>query len=63
MSRVLVRRRPDDPRVVEYQFRAIGEVAHFCSICGPKFRSMELTQQVRDYAAEPAMTSSEDSQL
>jgi len=26
------------------------EVAHFCSMCGPKFCSMELTQQVRDYA-------------
>jgi phosphomethylpyrimidine synthase len=25
-------------------------VAHFCSMCGPKFCSMELTQQVRDYA-------------
>ena len=25
--------------------------AHFCSMCGPKFCSMELTQQVRDYAA------------
>ena len=25
--------------------------AHFCSMCGPKFCSMELTQQVRDLAA------------
>ncbi|HWK38074.1 MAG TPA: phosphomethylpyrimidine synthase, partial [Hyphomicrobium sp.] len=25
--------------------------AHFCSMCGPKFCSMEITQQVRDYAA------------
>jgi phosphomethylpyrimidine synthase len=24
--------------------------AHFCSMCGPKFCSMEITQQVRDYA-------------
>jgi phosphomethylpyrimidine synthase len=28
-----------------------AKVAHFCSMCGPKFCSMELTQQVRDYAA------------
>ena len=34
-----------------------AKVAHFCSMCGPKFCSMELTQQVRDYAAEHGMTS------
>jgi phosphomethylpyrimidine synthase len=28
------------------------KVAHFCSMCGPKFCSMEITQQIRDYAAE-----------
>ncbi len=28
-----------------------AKVAHFCSMCGPKFCSMELTQQVREYAA------------
>jgi len=27
------------------------KVAHFCSMCGPKFCSMEITKQVRDYAA------------
>jgi len=27
------------------------KVAHFCSMCGPKFCSMEITQQIRDYAA------------
>ena len=27
-----------------------AKLAHFCSMCGPKFCSMELTQQVRDYA-------------
>ena len=26
--------------------------AHFCSMCGPKFCSMEITQQIRDFAAE-----------
>jgi phosphomethylpyrimidine synthase len=29
-----------------------AKVAHFCSMCGPKFCSMEITQQVRDYAAK-----------
>jgi phosphomethylpyrimidine synthase len=28
-----------------------AKVAHFCSMCGPKFCSMEITQQVRDLAA------------
>ncbi len=28
------------------------KTAHFCSMCGPKFCSMEITQQVRDYAAK-----------
>jgi phosphomethylpyrimidine synthase len=27
------------------------KVAHFCSMCGPKFCSMQITQDVRDYAA------------
>ncbi len=27
------------------------KVAHFCSMCGPKFCSMAITQEVRDYAA------------
>jgi len=29
-----------------------AKVAHFCSMCGPKFCSMEITQQIRDYAKE-----------
>jgi len=28
------------------------KTAHFCSMCGPKFCSMKITQDVRDYAAE-----------
>jgi phosphomethylpyrimidine synthase len=28
-----------------------SKVAHFCSMCGPKFCSMKITQDVRDYAA------------
>jgi phosphomethylpyrimidine synthase len=27
-----------------------AKVAHFCSMCGPKFCSMELTQQLREEA-------------
>ncbi len=29
-----------------------AKTAHFCSMCGPKFCSMEITQQVRDYARQ-----------
>ena len=28
-----------------------AKVAHFCSMCGPKFCSMQITQEVREYAA------------
>jgi phosphomethylpyrimidine synthase len=28
------------------------KLAHFCSMCGPKFCSMEITREVRDYAAK-----------
>src|SRR5207244_8233957 len=27
-----------------------AKVAHFCSMCGPKFCSMKITQDVREYA-------------
>jgi phosphomethylpyrimidine synthase len=27
-----------------------AKVAHFCSMCGPKFCSMKITQDVRDFA-------------
>jgi len=30
-------------------------VAHFCSMCGPKFCSMKITQDVRDYAKEKGL--------
>jgi phosphomethylpyrimidine synthase len=29
-----------------------AKVAHFCSMCGPHFCSMKITQDVRDYAAQ-----------
>ncbi len=36
-----------------------AKVAHFCSMCGPKFCSMEITQQIRDYAAEKGLADAE----
>ncbi|GAM70360.1 hydroxymethylpyrimidine phosphate synthase thiC [Vibrio sp. JCM 19236] len=29
-----------------------AKVAHFCSMCGPKFCSMKITQEVREFAAK-----------
>jgi phosphomethylpyrimidine synthase len=33
--------------------------AHFCSMCGPKFCSMKITQEVREYAAANNVSSDE----
>jgi phosphomethylpyrimidine synthase len=33
-----------------------AKVAHFCSMCGPKFCSMKITQEVREYAASQELT-------
>ncbi|MGO4547035.1 phosphomethylpyrimidine synthase ThiC [Paenibacillus sp. 2TAB23] len=33
--------------------------AHFCSMCGPKFCSMRITQDIRDYAAQNGMETTE----
>ena len=33
-----------------------AKVAHFCSMCGPKFCSMKITQEVRQYAKENGLT-------
>ncbi len=35
------------------------KVAHFCSMCGPNFCSMKITQDVRDYAASLGVTEEE----
>ncbi|RLU00033.1 MAG: phosphomethylpyrimidine synthase ThiC, partial [Ketobacter sp.] len=35
------------------------KVAHFCSMCGPKFCSMKITQDVRDYAASQESNSAQ----
>ena len=32
-----------------------AKVAHFCSMCGPHFCSMKITQDVRDYAAQKGL--------
>ncbi len=36
-----------------------AKVAHFCSMCGPQFCSMKITQEVRDYAASQGVSESE----
>jgi len=46
----------DPERAREYHDETLPKdahkVAHFCSMCGPHFCSMKITQDVRDYAAE-----------
>ena len=37
-----------------------AKVAHFCSMCGPKFCSMKITQEVREYAEKNNLNNSED---
>ena len=51
------RRKVRDPeRAREYHDETLPKeahkVAHFCSMCGPHFCSMKITQEVRDYARE-----------
>ncbi|HAS50841.1 MAG TPA: phosphomethylpyrimidine synthase ThiC [Gammaproteobacteria bacterium] len=44
----------DPERAREYHDATLpkesAKVAHFCSMCGPQFCSMQITQEVRDYA-------------
>jgi phosphomethylpyrimidine synthase len=49
-----------DPEVArEYHDETLpaegAKLAHFCSMCGPHFCSMKITQEVRQYAAENAI--------
>lgn len=37
--------------------QAAGKVAHFCSMCGPKFCSMKISQEVLEHAAQMAQMS------
>ena len=43
---------PDTARAYHDQTlpQASGKVAHFCSMCGPKFCSMKISHEVREYA-------------
>ena len=36
------------------------KLAHFCSMCGPKFCSMQITQEVREYAAAQGVSDAAD---
>jgi phosphomethylpyrimidine synthase len=36
-----------------------AKLAHFCSMCGPHFCSMKITQDVRDYAARQGLAETE----
>lgn len=36
-----------------------AKIAHFCSMCGPNFCSMKITQDVRDYAEENGLDTEE----
>jgi phosphomethylpyrimidine synthase len=36
-----------------------AKLAHFCSMCGPHFCSMKITQEVRDYAASQKLSEAE----
>ena len=50
----------DPERAIEYHDATLpkdsAKVAHFCSMCGPRFCSMKITQEVRDYANEHGIT-------
>jgi phosphomethylpyrimidine synthase len=37
-----------------------AKLAHFCSMCGPKFCSMQITQEIRDYARSGMAEKSQD---
>ena len=36
-----------------------AKLAHFCSMCGPHFCSMKITQDVRDFAAKQGISEQE----
>jgi phosphomethylpyrimidine synthase len=50
----------DPDRAREYHDETLpkdsAKVAHFCSMCGPHFCSMKISQDVREYAKEHGMT-------
>ncbi len=40
-----------------------AKTAHFCSMCGPKFCSMQISQRVRDFAAEHGLSPTQSLQV
>ncbi len=50
----------DPERAREYHDETLpaepAKTAHFCSMCGPKFCSMRITQDIRKYAAEQELS-------
>ncbi len=52
---------PDKARFMhdETMPNEVHQVAHFCSMCGPRFCSMKITQDVCDYAASQGLTADE----
>lgn len=49
---------PDTARAMHDETlpKEAAKVAHFCSMCGPKFCSMKITQEVRDYANKQGLS-------
>jgi len=49
----------DPQRAIAFHDEALpaepAKTAHFCSMCGPQFCSMRITQDIRDYAKEMGM--------
>ncbi|MCK5902193.1 MAG: phosphomethylpyrimidine synthase ThiC, partial [Cocleimonas sp.] len=39
--------------------KAAAKVAHFCSMCGPHFCSMKISQEVRAFAAKEGLSDNE----
>ncbi|OPA77765.1 phosphomethylpyrimidine synthase ThiC [Paenibacillus selenitireducens] len=54
----------DPERALEYHDETLpaegAKTAHFCSMCGPKFCSMRITQDIRDYAAKGLQEKSDE---
>lgn len=53
----------DPERAIEYHGETLpaegAKTAHFCSMCGPKFCSMRISQDIRNYAAENQLDTAE----
>ncbi|RNB81018.1 phosphomethylpyrimidine synthase ThiC [Brevibacillus fluminis] len=54
----------DPARAVEYHDETLpaegAKTAHFCSMCGPKFCSMKITQEIRERVSEAEMREIEE---